>query len=131
MKKDSGSVFLLQLSFGLMFTLMGIYGLSDASNVMNNISSFFGGNDKVIAYVIATIELVAGALLLLSLFGVIKENITQLLLLVILVLWAIMFAMKYIFSGGLFEPNALAWLAKISPELVILAALWLLQQSKS
>ncbi|THB68667.1 MAG: hypothetical protein D6B26_00335, partial [Spirochaetaceae bacterium] len=73
MKKSYGSVFLLQLSLGVMFVMLGIAGISGATEGLggftNDLDKMFGGNNGTIEVVIASIKLIAGGLLLLSLFS--------------------------------------------------------------
>ena len=134
MRRTGSSGMLLQLSLGLMFIMMGIAAISGATSgvggFFNDLDSLFGGSRGTVQVVIGVIQLVAGALLLLSLFGLIKENITQILLLIILVLWAIELLLQFVLGGNLLQPDILTWLSRLAPNLVIFAALWVVYEQR-
>ncbi|MFW6363731.1 MAG: hypothetical protein ACOC0D_07805 [Spirochaeta sp.] len=134
MRRTSNAAFLLQLSLGIMFSVLGIAGLSGAtagaSGIIHELDSLFGGSQGVFAVVIAVIQLVAGVLLLLSLFGMIKENITQVLLLLILVLWAIELVLQFVMGGRFLQPNVLTWLGNIAPYMVIFAGILVIYEHR-
>ncbi|AFG38342.1 hypothetical protein [Spirochaeta africana] len=135
MRRTGSSIFLLQLSLGIMFVMIGIAGISGATSgigrVMNDMNNLFGGNQGTVQIIVAIIQLVAGTLLLLSLFGMIKENIMQILLLVILVLWALELALQFVLGGNLLQPDILAWLSNLAPNLVIFAGLWVVFEQRA
>ncbi|THB67661.1 MAG: hypothetical protein D6B26_01380, partial [Spirochaetaceae bacterium] len=68
---------------------------------------------------------------LLSLFSVVKEKVTAIFMLIILVLWAVELVIVFIANDSFLEPNALAWLGSLAPNLVILASLWLIYEARA
>lgn len=128
MKKSVNSMFFLQLSLALMFIAIGIVEItsynSGISQFGRSVNSLFGQNNNIIPILFAVLELVAGILLLLSLFTGLPGKFLSIAMLVIFVFWAITIVMNY-FTNGLFEPDFISWLAKVAPQLVILSALWI------
>lgn len=121
-------MFFLQLSLALMFLAIGIVGItnynSDLSQFGRSVGKVFGKSNDLFPIVFAVIQLVAGALLALSLFIDIPGRILPISLLIIFIFWAISIAMTFVLDN-LFEPNFLVWLSQLSPQLVILTALWI------
>lgn len=95
----------------------------DASRSLNKL---FGKNDirLMIMYVVAVIEIVAGALLILDLVGIAAlSKFIQPALLVIIIAWAIAMVMNDIlpiFNG---KVKLLPWLAQLSKDTIILGSL--------
>jgi hypothetical protein len=76
----------------------------------------------------AIIELAAGILLAASLFGFVPNRMLSILLFIIFIFWAFNIFMSYILND-IFEPSLIKWLASISPQLVILASLWIVYRN--
>ena len=129
MKKSVNSLFFIQLSLALMFIAIGLVGImnynSDISQFGRSVGKLFGQSNDIVPVLFAVLELVAGVLLLVSLFAGFKGKFLSIALLVIFILWAVNIAMSY-FMEGLFKPDFIIWLSKVSPQLVILSALWLI-----
>nr|MDA3810608.1 hypothetical protein [Spirochaetaceae bacterium] len=103
-------------------------GLSEFGRSVNDL---FGSNNDFIPILFSVLQLVAGVLLLVSLFtGFIPGRVLSISLLVIFIFWAITIVMKY-FMNDLFEPDFVSWLARVSPQLVILSSLWLITKSSN
>lgn len=135
MRRSGSGGLLLQLSLGIMFVMMGIAGISGVTTglggVLNRLDGLFGGSQGTIQIIVAVIQLVAGALLLLSLFGVIKEDIMQILLLVILALWALELVLQFVIGGNLLQPDMMTWLSRLAPNLVVFAGLWVVYEQRA
>ncbi|QQO08448.1 hypothetical protein [Breznakiella homolactica] len=118
----------LQLSLALMFIALGISGItsysSGTSEFMRGLNQIFGRGNNVIPIVMSVIELIAGFLLIISIFNVFPNPITSVLLLVIFIFWAVTIVLQYFFNGFL-KPDFIRWLGNISPQLVVLSALWI------
>ena len=128
MKTSSGSYFLLKLSLSLMFIAIGIAGItgynSGLSEFARGVNQLFGRSNSILPLIMAIIELLAGVLLLLSMFSIFPSNLTPLLLLVILIFWAVTIVLQY-FINGFLKPDFIPWLGNVSVQLVILSGLWL------
>lgn len=133
MKKSVNSMFFVQLSLALMFIAIGFVGLtnynSDLSSLGRSVNKMFGQSNNVIPVLFAVLELVSGILLLLSLFSGVSGKFLSLTMLLIFIFWAITIVMNY-FMDGLFEPDFIVWLSRVSPQLVILSALWLVVRER-
>lgn len=116
----------------LMFVSLGILGIdqynSGGAEFLRGLNSALGGSNRIFPIVMAVIELLAGVLLIVSLFGIMSEGLSKILLLVVFVFWAINIALGY-FLEGIFEPTFIKWLAGVSPQLVILTALWIVYRN--
>lgn len=134
MKRTSnGSYLFLQLSLALMFIALGIAGIthynSGGSEFLRGLNKAFGRSNDIIPIIMSVLELVAGVLLVVSLFEVIPNALTSILLLVIFIYWGVTIILQY-FANNLFEPDFLVWLGRVSPQLVILSALWMVFQGR-
>lgn len=128
LRREINSMFFLQLALALMFIAIGIVGItnynSDLSQFGRSVGKMFGRSNDVFPILFSIIQLIAGVLLVLSLFVGFPGRILPISLLVIFIFWAVSIAMSY-FLDGLFEPDFLVWLSRVSPQLVILTALWI------
>ncbi|MBI9106992.1 MAG: hypothetical protein JEZ04_09630 [Spirochaetales bacterium] len=128
MKKTVNSFFFLQLALSLMFIVIGIQGInsynSGGAELLRGINKTFGGSNDVIPIIMAIIEIAAGILLAGSLFKLIPNRLLSILLLIIFIFWAFNIVLSYFFNNP-FEPTFIKWLASISPQLVILASIWI------
>ncbi len=134
LKKSVNSIFFVQLSLALMFIAIGIVGItnfnSDISQFGRSVNNLFGKNNDIIPILFSILELVAGVLLLLSLFTGMPGKFLSIALIVIFVFWAITIVMNY-FMDGIFEPDFIVWLSRVSPQLVILSALWMISSNRN
>ena len=134
MKKSVNSMFFVQLSLALMFIAIGIVGLtnynSNLSQFGRSVNSLFGQSNDIIPVLFAVLELVAGVLLLLSMFTGLPGRFLSIAMLIIFIFWAVTIAMNY-FMDGIFEPDFIVWLSRVSPQLVILSALWMVTRERS
>jgi uncharacterized membrane protein YphA (DoxX/SURF4 family) len=132
LKKSLNSMFFLQLSLALMFIAIGIVGItnynSELSQFGRSVNNLFGKNNNIIPVLFAVLELVAGVLLLVSLFTGLPGRFLSIAMIVIFVFWAITIIMNY-FADGMFKPDFIVWLARVSPQLVILSGIWLVVRS--
>ncbi len=130
MKKSVNTLFFVQLSLALMFIALGIVGITNYNNpglldqIGVSLNKLVGKNNSIVPILFAVLELVAGILLLVSLFSGMPGNFLSISLIMIFIFWVIHIVMKY-FMSGVFEPNFFIWLSRVSPQLVILSALWL------
>ena len=128
MNKSSVSVTFLQLALALMFIALGISGVthynSGGAEFLRGLNKAFGRSNDIIPIIISIVELVAGILLLINVFGLIHGKLASILLLVIIIYWGFTIIMNY-FVNNLLEPDFIKWLGNMSPQLVILASLWI------
>lgn len=133
MKKSSNSMLFLQLSLALMFIAVGLVGIinynSDLANFGRSVNKLFGQNNNIIPILFAVLELIAGVLLLASLFTVVPSGFLSIALLVIFIFWVVYIVMNF-FLNGFAEPDFLTWLSRVSPQLVILSGLWIVTRGR-
>ena len=133
MSKTSRSVGLLEISLAILFIAMGLAGIthynSAGAEFIRGFNRAFGGANSVVPIVMSIIELVAGVFILLNLLRLVPDRISGLAMLIVLVYWAIRILMNYVFEGFA-QPDFLVWLGNISPQLVILAAVWTVYQGR-
>jgi len=131
---SGGSIFLLQLSVGILFLVIGILGLSGETSgfgaMINNMNRFLGVQGKIIPTIISILQLAAGLFLLLDLFNLVRLGATKTLVLIILILWIVNMVFAHILGNSLFDPSFLAWLGALAPNLVVLASLWIIYEGK-
>lgn len=133
MKRSSNSMLFLKLSLALLFITFGLVGIinynSDLANIGRSVNKLFGQNNDIIPILFAVLELVAGVLLLASIFSGIPSRFLSIALLIIFIFWIVYIVMNY-FMDGFGEPNFLIWLRNISPNLVTLSGLWIVTRNK-
>ncbi len=118
-----GSTFFLQLALGAFFLVLGISDLSNYNSGLSELKRAFGKNDTL-SIVMAVVELVMGAVLLLGLLITISDQLTRLLGIVLFVLWAVYIVIAFLAQNFL-EPNFLTWLYRLSWHCVILVSIWI------
>ncbi|MBN2656929.1 MAG: hypothetical protein JXR86_07695 [Spirochaetales bacterium] len=138
MKKSSNSILFLQLSLALMFISFGLVGIinynSDLANFGRSVNKLFGQSNDVIPVLFAVLELVAGVLLIASLFSGVSSRVLSVSLLVIFIFWIVFIVMNYFLDGfGMNQygrEDFLGWLKNLSPQLVALSGLWIITRSR-
>ena len=104
-----GPIFFLQISLGIYFAIEGV----------NRIQS--KGMDLVIAIVL----LVAGIFLVLSLFSPIGGNLTPILYIAVIVIWAFFIIQNNFMNNFKFS---LSWLSSLAWKVALLSGLWLVSR---
>ncbi len=118
----------LTILVGAFLLLDGIAGLTQANSFVGEIGRALGAQGSTISFVIAIVELVAGALLLLSLFVSLGE-LGRFLGIAIFVAWAIIIVLAFIVRS--FAPDTLGWWVGILQYLIILAVIWMISAERS
>ena len=129
--RTSTPVFLQGSTAAALF-LLGLVGIvnynSDMARFGRQIVQAFGGRNDVLGLIIAILTLVAGILLALGL--VVQVSSAGSISLAVFVFWALRVLYVW-FRKDIFQPDALVWLQMISPDVVILAAIWMVYRSRS
>jgi hypothetical protein len=127
MTKKIGSLavptFFLQLSLGVFFLVLGVSNLTNYNNDWNALKRAFGSN-QTLALIMAVIEIVMGALLVLGLFITLSDDVTKILGLVLFVLWGLYIVVSFIVNDFL-KPDFLTWLYRLAWNSVILVSIWI------
>lgn len=120
---SSTSVFLLQLCLGVFFVVLGISDLTGYNAAGNRALRFIGDN-QALSLIMAVLELVMGAVLVLGLVVSVPSGMTRILGLSLFVLWGVYIVVRFI-ANQFLEPNFLSWLYNLSWHCIILVALWM------
>ncbi len=121
----------LQGSTAAALFLLGLVGIvnynSDMARFGRQLVQLVGGHNDVLGLIISILTLVAGALLALDL--VLQISVAGGLAVGVFVFWALRILYVW-FRKDIFEPDALVWLQAISPDIVILAAIWMVVRAR-
>jgi uncharacterized membrane protein YphA (DoxX/SURF4 family) len=123
-----GSLVILQLALGVFFILIGLEVIikyqSFTGRIMSGIANFFGDNKHIIDNVIAIIEIVCGAILIIALFVPIGRGAFNFIILVIFALWAARIVYFEFIYKAVFQPNWIAWLQDLCLDIIVLIGIW-------
>lgn len=115
---------LLTLLVGAFLLLDGIAGLTQANSFFGEVGRALGARTSSVNLVIAIIELVAGALLLLSAFVSLGE-LERFLGIAIFIAWAVIIVLIFVVNN--FAPDTLGWWIGVVEYSIILAVIWLVR----
>ncbi len=131
------SIFFLQIAVAVFFLSAGIVGIINYNSTTNEVSravgdaverifgvSQTGRSNANLNLAIAILQLISGAMLLVGSIVSFQGKSGFFAALVIFALWAL----KIVYSHVLYDfgqPDILVWLYRLSPDLVVLAALWM------
>jgi hypothetical protein len=119
--------FILTILVGAFLLLDGIAGLTQANSLVGELGRALGARSSTINLIVAVVELVAGALLLISLF-VDLGQLQGYLGVGIFVAWIVI--MVLIFIVGRFQPDTLGWWKDLSLYSIVLAVIWMVKGSR-
>jgi hypothetical protein len=108
---------------GVFFVVLGILGLTQYTSKTSEFLRMFGRNN-IMTLVVAVVQFLAGAILVLGLFMSVGSGLAKLISIAVFVLWAFYMVMTLGINGFL-KPDLLGWLYKASWNTVILASLWI------
>jgi hypothetical protein len=115
--------FFLQLCLGVFFLVLGVSNLTNYNTDWNALRRAFGSN-QTLALIMAVVEIVMGALLVLGLFITLSDDVTKLLSFVLFVLWGLYIVVSFIVNEFL-KPDFLTWLYRLAWNSVILVSIWI------
>jgi hypothetical protein len=126
---------ILTIAVALFFIITGFIAIMNYDNAANQLgralSSFVGrGNNSTFALIVAIAELIIGVILLIDVFLPIRENTMMIVKLVIFAAWAAYVVLTH-FLGNFMEPDFLRWFAPLTQDLVILAVLWVIKDTRA
>ncbi|MFW5716525.1 MAG: hypothetical protein ACOC0E_03665 [Spirochaetota bacterium] len=115
---------ILTILVGAFLLLDGIAGLTQANSFVGEIGRALGARGSTINLIIAIVEVVAGALLLLSLIVNLGE-LERFLGIGIFIAWAVVMVLVFIVNN--FAPDTLGWWIGVTEYSIILAAIWMVK----
>jgi len=124
--------YFLQGSTAAALFLLGLVGIvnynTDLARLGRAVAQAFGGRNDVLGLIISILTLIAGVLLALDLFF--KVSASGAIGLGVFIFWALRILYVY-FVRNIFEPDFLVWLQVLSPDVVILAAIWMAYRARA
>lgn len=134
-KSSRLNLHLLTIAVALFFIITGFVAIMNYDNAINQfgraISSVFGNSqNQTLSLIIAIVELIIGVILLIDVFLPINEGTMSIVKFVIFGLWAV-YVVVTSFLNNFMEPSFLAWFRPLTSDLVILAALWAIRDSRA
>ena len=128
---SSSTPVFLQGSTAAALFLLGLVGIvnynSDMARFGRSIVQAFGGRNDVLGLIISILTMIAGILLALDMF--VRSSMAGAIGVGVFVFWALRILYVW-FRKDIFEPDALVWLQLISPDIVILAAIWMIARAR-
>ena len=125
---SNSSVFFLQIAVAVFFLASGIVGIinynSTGSELARAFGRLLGGGNSNLNLIIAILELISGGMLLIGSVVSFSGRSGFIAALIIFILWGV----KIVYSHVMYnfgQPDILVWIYRLSPDLVILAALWM------
>jgi hypothetical protein len=126
-RRSMDITFVLTLLVGAFLLLDGIAGLTRANSLVGELGRAFGARGSTVNLIVALVELIAGALLLISLFidlGRLQSHLGV----GIFIAWIVI--MVLIFVIGNFAPDTLGWWTQLSLYSIVLAVIWMVKGTR-
>jgi hypothetical protein len=124
-------VLILQILLAVFLITMGIAGIAnyntDLAKIGREFNRFIGKSNNPLNLLMAILELAAGVVVAGALFLPGQKSLVKILTLAVAVLWIVQVIIS-LSAGETFKPDAAIWLNKLSGDLVILAALVLVNR---
>ena len=121
----------LQIVMAVFLITLGLIGIinysSDLARFGRDLNIVFGRANNPINLIAAIVELVAGVIVLAAVFFYVQSRWIFVATLVIAILWAVRIIIN-LFAQDIFEPTFLIWLNRLSADLIVLTALWLVNR---
>jgi hypothetical protein len=121
----------LQIVMAVFLITLGLIGIinynSDLAQFGRDLNRVFGRPNNPINLIAAIAELVAGVIVLAAVFVYVQSRIIFIATLIIVILWAVRIIIS-LFAQDIFEPTFLIWLNRLSADLIVLTALWLVNR---
>lgn len=138
-KSSLDIVFFIQIAIAVYFIILGLQGImnyKESDSFFQEIASIFkkSGISKETELILGIFSLLAGALLLLSLFNIGSRNTLLLFIIIILVVWLVRIIMVrfinqvQIDDGSItFNPDFFSWLQQLALDIIILCSIWMIR----
>jgi len=125
------AVSVMQIVVALFLFTLGIIGVADwsseASQFGRGLTGLVGGSNNPINIAVAVVELAAGVVVFGALFIMVRSRLVYWLTILIAALWVLEIVIAF-FAQGIFEPDFIIWLNRLSADVIILAGLWLINR---
>ena len=125
------AVSVIQIVVAVFLFTLGLIGIidwnSNASEFGRGLNRLFGRANDPFNLIVAIVELAAGVIVFAGLFVNVKSRLLYVLTIVIAILWVVEIIIGF-FAQSPFEPNFIVWLNRLAADVIILAALWLINR---
>jgi len=125
------AVSVLQIVVALFLFTLGIIGIADwsseASQFGRGLTRLVGGSNNPVNIAVAVVELAAGVVVFGALFITLRSRLVYWLTIIIAALWVLEIVVGFL-AHGIFQPDFIIWLNRLSADLIILAGLWLINR---
>jgi len=122
---------ILQIVIAVFLVTLGLIGIihynSDMAQIGRGLNKLFGRANNPLNLVVAIAELAAGVIVFAGLFFAVRSRLLFAATLVIAVLWIVHIVLSF-FVGNFAEPDLLVWLNRLSADLIVLLALFLINR---
>ena len=117
---------ILTVLVGALLLLDGVAGVARADSLAGQFSRTVGAQGSTINLVVAVVELIAGALILMGLF-VDLGQLSRTIGIGVFILWIVVMIARFLIND--FQPDTLGWGIHLLKYSIILAAIWLLRRT--
>ncbi len=125
------AVSILQIVVAVFLFTLGLIGIinwnSNLSQFGRSLNRLFGGSNNPMNLIVAIVEMAAGAIVLGALFVSVKSKLIYWLTAIIGILWIVEMIIGF-FAQNAFEPDFVSWLNRLSADVIVLLALWMINR---
>ena len=125
------AVIVIQIVVAIFLFTLGLIGIinwnSGASEFGRGLNRLFGRANDPFNIIVAIVELAAGVIVCAGLFVTVRSRLLYWLTMVIAILWVVEIIIGF-FAQNAFEPDFIIWLNRLSADVIILLALWLINR---
>jgi hypothetical protein len=121
----------MQIAVALFLFTLGLIGIMGWSSHLaefgRGLNRLFGRANNPLNLIVAIVELAAGAIMFIGLFVSMQSRLLFWLTIIIGILWIVEIIIGF-FAQGPFEPDFVVWLNRLTADVIILIALWLINR---
>jgi hypothetical protein len=125
------ALFVLQILVAVFLFTLGLIVVvrydSGLARLGRDLNRMFGRVNNPFSIIVAVVEMLAGVLVLAALFVPVAKRWLYWTTLVVAIVWAVRIVL-FTFADRIFEPTFLVWLNQLAVDLILLAALWLINR---
>ena len=125
------AVSVIQIVVAIFLFTLGLIGIvdwnSNVSQFGRGLNRLFGRANDPFNIIVAIVELAAGVIVCAGLFVNVRSRLLYWLTIVIAILWVVEIIIGF-FAQGPFEPDFIIWVNRLSADVIILLALWLINR---
>ena len=124
-------VTVLQIVVAAFLITLGLIAIihydSDLARLGRGMNQLFGRADDPLNLIVAVVEVVAGGIVFAGVFLAVQSRLLYGATMIISILWAIQIILSF-FTSNFAEPDLVVWLNRLTADLIVLLALWLINR---